>query len=184
MNSFLASDQLFSESSAIKNVSIDDKLLKQFSTNVRKLAKTLQDWIELSTDWDTAIGRLRRADWQLRNDPAPLNLSHPAIVDLSEGIGILEGLFKNMSSEIQQTCTSIVASGQKILEYKTSELTNILLNKLNEADGNSIGNILVVRQESIRINVSNWIMEKGINQWKVFTANQFIHSDMLSLIHI
>jgi hypothetical protein len=178
MNSFLASDQLFSESSAIMNVSIDDKLLKQFSTNVRKLAKTLQDWIELSTDWDMAIGRLRRADWQLRNDPAPLNLSHPAIVDLSEGIGILEGLFKNMSSEIQQTCTSIVASGQKILEHKTSELTNILLNKLNEADGNSIGNILVVRQESIRINVSNWLMEKGINQWKVFTANQFIHSDM------
>ena len=105
---------------------------------MRKLAKTLQDWIELSTDWDMAIGRLRRADWQLRNDPTPLNLSHPAIVDLSEGIRILEGLFKNMSFDIQQTCSSIIASGKKILENKTSELTNMVLNKLNEVDENSI----------------------------------------------
>jgi hypothetical protein len=176
MSSILASNQLFSDSSAIKNLGIDDKLLKQLSTNVRKLAKTLQDWIELSTDWDMAIGRLRRADWQLRNDPTPLNLNHPAIVDLSEGITMLEGLFKNMSSEIQQNCTNIIASGQKILEHKTSELTNMLLKNMNEVDEDSSGNILIVRQESIRIGVSNWLEEKGINQWKVFTANQFIHS--------
>ena len=176
MSSVLANNQLFSDATAIKNVSIDDKLLKQLSTNVRKLAMTLQDWIDLSTDWDLAIGRLRRADWQLRNDPSPLDANHPAIVDLNEGITVLEGLFKNMSSDIQHICREIIASGKKILEHKNSELTDIVLKMIRESADHSTGNIVIVRQESIRIGVSNWFNEVGINQWQVFTANQFIHS--------
>jgi len=176
MSSIFANNQLFSETSAIKNVSIDDKLLKQLSTNVRKLAMTLQDWIELSTDWDVAVGRLRRADWLLRNDPTPLTAHHPAIIDLHEGIGTLEGLFKNMSSDIQQNCTNIIASGKKILEHKSSELTNIVLKSMHEVNQNLDGNILIVRQESIKVGVINWLKESGNNHWQVFTANQFIHS--------
>lgn len=176
MSSILADSQLFSDSIDIENVSIDDKLLKQFSSNVRKLAMTLQDWIELSTDWDMAVGRLRRADWQLRNDPTPLNANHPAIFDLNDGIEVLEGLFKNMSSDIQQNCLNIIASGKRILEHKTSELTEIVLKKLNEVRQDSIGNIVIVKQESIRVGVINWLKEIGISQWHVFTANQFIHS--------
>jgi hypothetical protein len=176
MSSIFANNQLFSETSAIKNVSIDDKLLKQLSTNVRKLAMTLQDWIELSTDWDVAVGRLRRADWLLRNDPTPLTAHHPAIIDLHEGIRTLEGLFKNMSSDIQQNCTNIIASGKKILEHKSSELTNIVLKSMNEVNQDLEGNILIVRQESIKVGVINWLKESGNNHWQIFTANQFIHS--------
>ena len=177
MSSIIADDQFFSDTATvIKNVSIDDKLLRQLSTNVRKLAKTLQEWIELSTHWDLAVGRLRRADWQLRNDPTPIDANNQALVDLNDGIKLLEGLFKNMSSDIQQYCVNILASGKKILEQKSSELTSIVLRYLNEADQNSNGNILIVRQESIRISVSNWLKNIGINQWQVFTANQFVHS--------
>lgn len=176
MNSIFTNNQLYLDASAIKNVSIDDKLLRQLSTNVRKLAMTLQDWIELSTDWDISVGRLRRADWLLRNDPAPLNANHPAIIDLSEGIRTLEGLFKNMSSDIQQNCTNIIASARKILELNSSELTNMVLRKMQEANPEQHGNILIVRQESIRVGVINWLKEIGINHWQVFTANQFIHS--------
>jgi hypothetical protein len=38
------------------------------------------------------------------------------------------------------------------------------------------GNILIVRQESIKVGVINWLKESGNNHWQVFTANQFIHS--------
>ena len=131
MSSIIANNQLFSATAAsIKNISIDDKLLRQLSTNVRKVVKTLQDWIELSTDWDLAVGRLRRADWQLRNDPTPLNATHQAFVDLNDGIKLLEGLYNNMSSDIQEYCTNILASGKKILENKASELTNVVLKQM------------------------------------------------------
>jgi hypothetical protein len=150
MSSIIANNRLFSATAAnIKNISIDDKLLRQLSTNVRKVVKTLQDWIELSTDWDLAVGRLRRADWQLRNDPTPLNATHQAFVDLNDGIKLLEGLYNNMSSDIQEYCTNILASGKKILENKASELTNVVLKQMNEVGQDSQGNILIVRQESI-----------------------------------
>ena len=176
MNSTFATDQLYSDASAIKNVSIEDKLLKQLSTNVRKLAMTLHDWIELSSDWDIAVARLRSADWLLRNDPTPLSANHPALINLGEGIGTLEGLFKNMSFDIQQNCTNIIASGHKILEHKSSELTNIVLRNMHEVGHDQKENIFIVRQESIKIGVANWLKEIGINHWQVFTANQFIHS--------
>lgn len=178
MSSIIASNQLFSVTAAnIKNIRIDDKLLRQLSTNVRKVAKTLQDWIELSTDWDLAVGCLRRADWQLRNDPTPLNATHQAFVDLNDGIKLLEGLYKNMSSDIQEYCTNILVSGKKFHENMASELTNVVLKQMNEVGQDSQGNILIVRQESIRISVSNWLKDIGFHQWNVLTANQFVHSD-------
>jgi hypothetical protein len=161
----------------IQHFSIEDKLIQQFSTNVRLLSKSLQDWVELSTDWDFTIGKLRKVDWMLRNDPVPLSDDHQTLIDLSEGLNVLQGIYKNMSSEIQEICAHIVASSQKIIEDKSSNLTHVLLRILRMNQSGADKNGIVVRQESIKLPLSRWLDKNSFANWEVITAQQAIHAE-------
>jgi hypothetical protein len=160
----------------VLRISIEDKLFEQFSTNVRFLARELQDWVDLSSEWDFAIGKLRTADWLLRNDPTPLSPGHPTLEVLEEGLSKLRGLYKNMSSEIQKTCSHIVASGEKILENRVSNLNIALQSLLDVKDIDSSDNFLVVRQESIKLAVERWLKGSQFSSWHACTAQEIIHS--------
>lgn len=162
----------------IQHFSIEDKLIQQFSINVRLLSKSLQDWVNLSTEWDFAISKLRKVDWMLRNDPLPLNEEHQTLVDLSEALDLLHDIYKNMSSEIQEICGYIVASGQKIIEGQSSNLTHVLLRMLSQFQSSDDRNGIIVRQESIRLPLAKWLTEKGVVNCEVLTGQQAIHAEV------
>ena len=176
MNTFRDVDYFSQNETKILRVSVEDNLFKQFSTNVRFLARELQEWIDLSSDWDFAIGKLRTADWLLRNDPTPLSAGHPTLEILEDGLSKLRGLYKNMSSEIQTTCAHIVASGEKILEGKGSNLNAALQGLINRKDINPRNNFLVLRQESIKLAVEKWLQNNQFLSWHACTAQEIIHS--------
>ena len=160
----------------IQCLSIEDKLFQQFSQNVRLLSRALQDWIELSIDWDFALGKLRTADWLLRNDPTPLWDGHRTVIELSEGLSVLSGLHKNMSPDIQALCSHIIASGDKIIKTKLSNLNIALERLLFDTESGSKKNALVLRQENIRFASELWIRDIELHEWECFTSQQIVHS--------
>ena len=167
-----------SAQNSIQHFSIEDKLIQQFSINVRLLSKSLQDWVDLSAEWDFAISKLRKVDWMLRNDPVPLNEEHQTLEDLSEALHLLQDIYKNMSSEIHEICGIIVSSGQKIIEGQSSNLTQVLLRILSTLQSSDNKNGIVVRQESIKLSLAKWLAEKGVGNWEVLTGQQAIHAEV------
>lgn len=163
--------------SKIQSLSIQDKLFQQFSQNVRSLSRALQDWVELSIDWDFAIGKIRTADWLLRNDPTPLCDGHRTLIELSEGLTVLRGLYKNMSPDIQAMCSHIIASGDKIVNAKSSNMNIVLEQLLSDKNSGSKKNALVVRQENIRLASELWLHDIGLHQWECFTSQQVVYSE-------
>lgn len=161
----------------IQSLSIEDKLFQQFSQNVRLLSRALQDWVELSIDWDFAIGKMRTADWLLRNDPTPLCDGHRTLIELSEGLTVLRGLYKNMSPDIQAMCSHIIASGDKIVNTKSSNMNIVLEQLLSDTESGSKKNALVVRQENIRFASELWLRDIDLHQWECFTSQQIVHSE-------
>jgi hypothetical protein len=134
----------------IQHVSIEDELLRTFSKEVRKLNVEMQEWLDISTDWDEALANLRRADWRLRNQPGDFSKTHPAKAYLRSGISKLDGLYSNLGDDIRRICRSIIENGNAILRSTESTLNSNLIALIRESQLAGASNVvLILRQEDL-----------------------------------
>lgn len=163
----------------IQHFVIRDELLHRFSVKVRKLNTEMREWIDVSKDWDDALANLRRADWRLRNQPAEFSSSHPAKIQLTQGLTKLDGLYSNLGDEIRNTCRTIEENGHIILQKEESSLNSNLIGMISECLQYGANRVAVIlRQDDLVLPFIQLLKNNSIHNVLVETRSSILQKKL------